>query len=626
MKLIFILCKGLWNVLNFCRRVVMNIIFLSCAFILFAVTATIWVQNKPVKPLNQKVALRLNLDGILADTTEQESLRQLLQSLNGQDIPQKLSTFEIEYAISKAKEDKNITGLVVDLNHFVGGDIPSINYIGKAIQDFKKSGKPVIAVADSYDQKQYLLASYADKIYLNSQGTVDITGLGTSNFYYKSLLDKLDATPHIFRVGTYKSAVEPFLRDDMSPEAKTNQMQWLGTMWHNIQQQIATNRQIKPEQVLPAPQELLAEVKQLGGNLTQYALNHHFATQALTRLEISQILRKEFGETKDYSYKAINWLDYLDRLPPPFTFIGKTENQVAIVNVEGTIIDGESDQYGVGGDTVARLLRQALNNHSIKAVVLRVNSPGGSAFASEIIRQEVSNLQAAGKPVIVSMGGLAASGGYWISSTADYIVADPNTLTGSIGIFAAFVTLENSLKKIGIYSDGVETSPFRPISPLQQLSPQNADLIQLSIENGYQNFLSIVAKGRKMTTAEVDQIAQGRVWLGQDALKHKLVDQLGNLDTAIEIAQERIKATLPDNQKDKISVTWLQEKNITFLNAILAELQRSSINLLGQQGLSLLGIKFNSSTYQTLQQLNQLTRFNDPKGQYIYCLNCGVVQ
>lgn len=626
MKLIVMFFKAIWNVLNFCRRVVMNIIFLGFAIIIFTVVGFLSNNNKEIKPLNEKMALRLNLDGVLADNSNQTSFQQqLLRTLNDNGrIPEKISTFEVAYAIDKAKNDKNITGLVLDLNHFYGGDIPSILYLGKQIDAFKQSGKPVIAVADSYNQKQYLLASYADKIYLNPQGEVGITGLGSTNFYYKSLLDKIDATPHVFRVGTYKAAVEPLLRDNMSPAAKENEMQWLGEMWNNIEQQIATNRNIKVEQVLPTSSDLLAEVKQLNGDLTQYAVNHKFVTNTATRIQITQALIKQFGENNNNSYRRIDWKSYLTHLPP--LFAGNTSNQIAIVSVEGTIIDGESTENSVGGDTIASLLRQALYDKDIKAVVLRVNSPGGSAFASEIIRQEVSNLQAAGKPVIVSMGGLAASGGYWISSTADYIVADPNTLTGSIGIFAAFVTVENSLKKLGINSDGVETSPFRPISPLKQLSPQNADLIQLSIEHGYQNFLSVVAKGRKMTPDQVDKIAQGRVWLGQDALKLKLVDQLGDLNTAIKVAEQRINATLPKDQKRAFSVIWLQDRDDSLIKSFLSELQNVSINILGQQGLSLLGIKLTSNEYQLLQQFNQLTHFNDPQGRYVYCLNCSVVQ
>src|SRR5699024_157651 len=296
------------------------------------------------------------------------------------------------------------------------------------------------------------------------------------------LLDKIDAQPHIFRVGTYKSAVEPLLRDDMSEAARQNASQWLNAMWNNIKTTVSNNRHLKQEQIFPSTNDFLQQVKNLKGDLTQYALTNKLETEVATRYQISAALKQQFGaDRENNTYQYIDFSNYLYSLPD-YETANATSNNIAVLRVEGAIIDGESDDENVGGDTIARLLRQAAENTAVKAVVLRINSPGGSAFASEVIREEVEHLQQIGKPVVVSMGGMAASGGYWIASTADYIIADKNTITGSIGIFAAFVTLEKSLANLGIHSDGVKTSPSASMSPFTALSQEYSDVIQMSID------------------------------------------------------------------------------------------------------------------------------------------------
>ncbi|KGQ67261.1 signal peptide peptidase SppA [Gallibacterium anatis] len=612
----FAIFRFIWNCLNFLRRVLMNLLFLLVAAILFiGISLFVGEQNK--QPLPQG-ALRLNLDGFLADNRDQNSeLKALLNNLQQQAMPEKISTFDVIFAITQAKKDERIKGIVLDLNHFEGGDLPSLTFIGKALNEFKQSGKPVIAVSDNYSQKQYILASYADKLYLHRQGQVELTGLGGEQFYYKSLLDKIDAQPHIFRVGTYKSAVEPLLRDDMSEAARQNASQWLNAMWHNIQTTVSNNRHLKKEQVFPSTNDFLQQVKNLKGDLTQYALNNKLVTEAATRYQTEEYLKQQFGIDQENHYQHIDFSDYLAGLPD-YETANITDNNIAVIRIEGAIIDGESDEENVGGDSIARLLREAAEDKSVKAVVLRINSPGGSASASEIIREEVEHLQQLGKPVVVSMGGMTASGGYWIASTADYIVADKNTITGSIGIFAAFVTLEKSLANLGIHSDGVKTSPLASMSPFTALSQEYSDVIQLSIEHGYDQFISLVAKGRNLDKTQVDNIAQGRVWLGEEALKHKLVDQLGDFNTAVEIASEKMKSKEKGLADDQIGFLWLSEEQDRGLLSLLAQKRSSVVQYL----LRAVGVDHFVESKQMRQQLGLLTEFTDPKGQYLYCLNC----
>lgn len=612
----FAIFRFIWNCLNFLRRVLMNLLFLLVAAILFiGISLFVGEQNK--QPLPQG-ALRLNLDGFLADNRDQNSeLKALLNNLQQQAMPEKISTFDVIFAITQAKKDERIKGIVLDLNHFEGGDLPSLTFIGKALNEFKQSGKPVIAVSDNYSQKQYILASYADKLYLHRQGQVELTGLGGEQFYYKSLLDKIDAQPHIFRVGTYKSAVEPLLRDDMSEAARQNASQWLNAMWHNIQTTVSDNRHLKKEQVFPSTNDFLQQVKNLKGDLTQYALNNKLVTEAATHYQTEEYLKQQFGIDQENHYQHIDFSDYLAGLPD-YETANITDNNIAVVRIEGAIIDGESDEENVGGDSIARLLREAAEDKSVKAVVLRINSPGGSASASEIIREEVEHLQQLGKPVVVSMGGMTASGGYWIASTADYIVADKNTITGSIGIFAAFVTLEKSLANLGIHSDGVKTSPLASMSPFTALSQEYSDVIQLSIEHGYDQFISLVAKGRNLDKTQVDNIAQGRVWLGEEALKHKLVDQLGDFNTAVEIASEKMKSKEKGLADAQIGFLWLSEEQDRGLLSLLAQKRSSVVQYL----LRAVGVDHFVESKQMRQQLGLLTEFTDPKGQYLYCLNC----
>ena len=626
MQAILTFLKYCWRGLNFIRDCVMNLVFLLFVLLLGAILSlSSYMDGEKVELVGEQGALLLNLDGYLADNRDsQPEWERALQELDNQHVPGKISTFDVVYAIEQAANDERIKGLVLDLNYFEGADIPALEYVGESLKNFKKTEKPVIAFSDNYTQAQYLLASYANEIYLNPRGSVFIQGLAAQNLYFKEMLDKLEVTPHVFRVGTYKSAVEPFLRNDMSPEARRNLQQWLNGMWTNYKDIIATNRKIDQNSVLPDAKTFLKELKALKGDSTAYVEQRKLVTQLASRSELDKKLIELFGSNKDDEPKLLTFNRYLKALPDRM-LSEDSEYKIAVVNVEGVIVDGESYQDEVGGNTVSRLLSEANADKDVKAVVLRVNSPGGSAFASEVIRQEVDALQKAGKPVVVSMGSMAASGGYWISSTADYIVADKNTITGSIGIFALFPTFEKTIKKWGISSDGVATSELSDLSLLRPLSSELNDVFQMEIEYGYDEFLSVVSKGRKLSKEEVNKIAQGQVWLGQDAYKNKLVDELGNFDTALNKAIELANAKLADDQKsDDYSVEWFVEEDDSTLNKLMSGLRGSVKSLVKSTVDETIGLPKEAA--QIKQNLGVLTKFNDPKGQYLYCLNCGRIK
>ena len=614
----FRVLKLCWKALCFIRDLVMNVVFLGFVLLLMAIISFSSGGKKSTTLIGEG-ALLLNLDGYLADNRD-ETLRwqDALSELNGEYVPRKISTFDVVSAIEYAQQDPQIKGLVLDLNHFEGADLPALDFIGATINRFKESGKPVIAYADNYTQGQYYLASFANEIYLNTIGQVDIHGLAQENLYFKDMLDNLAVTPHIFRVGTYKSAVEPFMRNDMSVEAKTNMQRWLGEMWNNYVLSVSENRKIKKDNVLPNAKQYLSDLKALKGNNTAYAQQRGLVTDVVTRLDLDKKLTALFGKGSEGKANLIELDDYLTQLPDRLEHYN-VPNKIAVVNVEGTIIDGENDEENAGGDTIARILRKVHDDNSVKAVVLRVNSPGGSAFASEIIRQETENLQKIGKPVIVSMGAMAASGGYWISSTADYIIADANTITGSIGIFAMFPTFENSIKKIGVNADGVSTTELANTSAFSPLAKSVQDIYQTEIEHGYDRFLEIVSKGRQISKTQVDKLAQGQVWLGSDAFQNGLVDEIGSFNEAVNKAEQLVNQR-QDTAVQDFSVEWFTDDNVSLISTLLRDTKKGT----QEQLIKWLGLP---APIQKLQkESNVLTKFNDPKGQYLYCLNCGKVK
>lgn len=610
-KYIGLVIKGIWKLITFIRLTLTNLIFLGfIALILFSLNKTDEVTERTIEPS----ALVLDLSGpIVEKTTRVGALDSVGSSLLDQDLPQENLLFDIVDTIRYAKNDDSVTGIVLALGNMSETGLNKLRYIAKALNEFKTTGKPVFAVGDFYGQSQYYLASYADKIFLSPQGGVLLKGYSAQPLYYRRLLDKLDITTHVFRVGTYKSAVEPFLRDDMSPQTKQANLNWLNQLWDTYLEDISSNREIDPNSLRINETEFLQRFAQADGNLATLASQLGLVDKLASRPAIREELANIFGNDHQGGYKHIRYHDYLAQIPAQSQ---SSTNEIAVIVASGAIMDGHQPANRVGGDDIAAQLRQARTDRKIRAVVLRVDSPGGSAFASEVIRNEIEALKAVNKPVVISMSSLAASGGYWIAMSGSKIIASPTTLTGSIGIFSVIPTFEKAIDKLGISTDGVGTAPFATDGIASGLSQQAQQAMQMGINNGYKTFISLVAENRSMSLLDVDKIAQGRVWTGSDALANGLVDQLGDFDNAIE--QAASLAELDDYQ-----LQWLEEP-LPMFEQVLEQLLSEAHAATGWDVSTLLPEPIRKMSVQMKADMSLLSQFNDPKGEYAFCLNCQV--
>lgn len=441
---------------------------------------------------------------------------------------------DVTRALYKASEDERISAIVLRLDRMFGASPAALTDIGAALQAAKDAGKTIYAYGDFYTQPQYYLASFADDIWLNPAGVVSLTGYGIYPLYYKEALDKYGVTVNTFKAGTFKSFVEPYTRTNMSEEARTANASFLGSLWNSYKAGVNAN--------LPETATLAAYVdtpaaglRNAGGSSAKWALNSGLVTDLLTRSEMRARLAGVFGADGN-DYEKTDYRAYLGSLLPS---IVPGRDTVAILYAAGNIADGQQPAGTVGGDTLAKRIREVADKDAVKAIVLRIDSPGGSAFASEIIRQELVAAKQAGIKIVASFGGAAASGGYWIATPADRILAQPTTITGSIGVFAVAPSFEKTLTDFGVNSDGVATTPLAgAFSVTRGISDLGKDLIQMGVDNNYQRFISLVADSRGMTLEAVDAIAQGRVWTGAQGIENGLVDELGTLERAIEVAAE----------------------------------------------------------------------------------------
>jgi len=620
--------SGVWHLFTLTRSIVLNFIFILF-FVGFIAVLTSDV-NKVKVP--ERTALVLNLVGDLVEQKHELSpmdafLRDFLDKK--EDKPEVLLANVLD-VITKAKTDDRVQVLVLQLQGLRSVGLTKLQDVGGALIDFKTSGKKIIALGDQYTQDQYYLASHADDIWLNPQGFMLLDGYGRYKMYFKSALEKLSINQHIFRVGTFKSAVEPFLRDDMSDAAKEANKLWLDDLWQQYKQDVAKQRNFGIDNFDESISDLVIKFTKAKNSFADYALGNNWVDQLKTRAQMRDELIVMVGENKQgNSYSHIGFNDYLDAITPNKTLnsnvTNKSADKVAVIIAKGTILDGTQKPGTIGGDSTAKLLRKARTNDKVKAVVLRVDSPGGSAFASEIIRQEVELLKAAGKPVIASMGTYAASGGYWISAPADKIYASPSTITGSIGIFGMMMTFENSLAKMGVYTDGIGTTDISGFGPTQPLTDGMATLFQLSINKGYQNFITLVADNRNMTLEQVDAIAQGRVWSGKKAKELGLVDELGNLTDAIVAAAALAKL-------DKYE-TLLIEKEVSERSKLIHKLMGEAKSFVFADSNSIASSDLTSPVSVNVKPMTQfisqlqteitkMNQFNDPQGMYTLCLAC----
>jgi protease-4 len=515
---------------------------------------------RPTVGSGEKGALYLDLAGPIVEQPSQATASDVLRGSGGVRAT-RLRDFV--KALQAAATDDRVQAVALDLEIFTGGGQTALADAGAAIDAVRKAGKPVLAYASAYDDDSYLLAAHASEVWLSPMGGVLITGPGRTNLYYKGLLDKLGVTANVYRVGTYKAAVEPFIRNDMSPEARENAQALAGALWETWQQDVARAR--PKAQVAVYAAQAPARIAQAGGDMARAALRlglvDHVADREAFGRRVAQITGTR-DKALPASFKRIPYRAWVESNPA-----SDDGGNIGIVTVAGEIVDGEAGPGRAGAETIVKAIEKGLRRGNLKAIVLRVDSPGGSALASERIRQAVLAAKRQGLPVVVSMGSLAASGGYWVSTAGDRIFAEPSTITGSIGVFGILPSFQGTLAKLGVGADGVKTTPLSGEPDLLKgPSPAAGQMIQLGVDGTYRRFLTLVSNARHLPVERVNQIAQGRVWDGGTARQLGLVDQFGRLDDAIAEAARRGHIDPKDAKP-----AWL-EKEPNFADTIIAGL------------------------------------------------------
>lgn len=599
-KAIATIFKYAGRTISVIRNTLFNLVFL---FILFVLIAAFFSSETP--QLEDNSLLHLNLTGdIVEEPPTSDALGSALESLAGAEEQQRYVLLQdILDAIETAADDSAITAILLDLKNLGAVGINQMQAIGESLKTFRQQGKKVYAAEYFYTQKQYYLASYADTIVVNPMGGVDLHGFGTYPLYFKEAIDKLKVHYHVFKVGDYKSALEPFTRNSMSEYARSQNAQWLNDLWGNFTSDIAEQRGFSQQIIADYIENIAAKLAATNGDTAQLALDIGLVDKILTHNDLKRFLKKA---TQNASDNLVTLNEYLNFVDQSYAFSNNGGNEVGIVVAEGKIVGGNQPAGIIGSESLGKLLRNARENHSVKAVVLRINSGGGSAFASEIIRQEILELKNAGKPVVVSMGAIAASGAYWISANADQIWASPTTLTGSIGIFGAIPTFEDTLAEMGVYSDGVGTTSLSAgLNVTQPLPESLKKSIQLTVNNGYDRFLSIVANGRGIDREQMELIAEGRVFSGLKAKELNLVDELGGLSGAVAAAADLAGL-------DDYDTVYIQ-REISFRDRLIQQLTTESVALFPDF--------FTSSPladiyYKTQRQFKNLLIMDDPHGIY----------
>ena len=527
--------------INLVRLVILNLVFFSLLLVLLLLLTAGVAGSRMERALKDGTVLVIRPQGQLVEQYSIDPLQRALAGLSGND-PKQVQLRDLVGAIDAAAKDRRISRILLlpdDLQE--SGGFAALREVGAALDRFRAAGKPVIAWAVNLDQGQYYLAAHADRLLVDPQGGVMLTGLANYRLFYKDLLDKLGVDVHLFRVGEFKSAAEPYILDHASDAAKQADSYWMGGLWDNYLAEVAALRKLDPAALRADVDNLPQAIATTQGDLAQLAVNEHLADGLATRAELIAMLRKQGvpADDKGHSFRQVDLARYAASLPGD----GKlSEPGVAIVVAEGEIAGGKQSAGSIGGESTAALIRAAREDRKTKALVLRVDSPGGEVYAAEQIRREVQLTREAGIPVVVSMGNVAASGGYWISMNANRIFAEPNTITGSIGIFGMYYTVPNTLAKLGIQSDGISTGPMAGAFDITRpLDPKVGAVIQATIDKGYRDFVGKVAKARGRNYDAIDVIAQGRVWTGQQALDRGLVDQLGGLGDAVAAAASLAK-------------------------------------------------------------------------------------
>jgi protease IV len=590
------------------RSILGNLIFVILIFLLFA---TLFSQKKVA--IIHDAALILSLSGnIVEEKQTANPLTELIAEMTpDQQAPAETLLQDILDAIHHAATDTRIKCILLDLKELDTIGLDQMQTIGEALNQFKMSGKKVIAAEDFYRQKTYYLASFASEIYLNPMGGVDLHGFGSYQLFFREALDKLRINYNVFRVGAYKSAVEPIIRDSMSKEAKEQTLGLLTSLWTIFTADITRQRALPADAIDQYANNIPLKLAASGGDTAKMALDFKLVDGLKNREELRDYLAQQSSVSPETGFSQVPLQTYLRTITPSYQPpLVAADNTIGVIIAEGMILDGTQSAGTIGGNSLSALIRKARLDPTVKAVILRVNSGGGSAFASEIIRQEILNLKKSNKPLVISMGSTAASGGYWISADADEIWAAPTTITGSIGIFAGIPTFEKTLASLGVHSDGVGTTQLASgLNLSRPLAPPLKEAIQMTLDHGYRQFLSLVATGRNMSMDKVRTVAEGRVFIGTEAQKLGLVDKIGTLEDAIASAAKLAKV-------DTYTASYIQRPRT--VSEELLELFNGKVTA------ALLPHLLSRPLAQQLARLaapvNEFLLFNDPAGLYAYSL------
>jgi protease-4 len=525
--------RGVWRVIDVSRRVVLNLIFL----LVLALVILFLARSGP-QPLAEKTALVLALNGSIAEQRAGNLRSTALDQLRGETTPQKMQLRDVLAVLDTAAKDEKISSAVLILDELDATGLATLREIGAAVDRFRAKGKKVVAWGSSFDQRQYYIAAHADEVYLHPMGAVNVTGFGGVQNYYKDALDRVGVSVKVLRAGMFKDFGEAYVANEPSPEAREADSALLGSLWGIYTDEIEKLRKLPPGSVMKSIDEAPERLQAVNGDRAKLALADKAVDGLKTRDELRALMISRGVEDLEHkTFRQTSFDEYLARLRPRLT-----GDAIGVVVAEGEIVDGPAPIGTVGGLSTAALIRKARDDKDVKALVLRVNSPGGSVFGSELVRRELELTRAAGKPVVVSMGDLAASGGYWIATASDEIIADPSTVTGSIGVIALLPNFSGTLDKLGVHSTTLATTWLRSaFDPRVPLDPRLADMIQRSVDHEYQSFIARVAQARKTTPDKIDGVAQGRVWSGAQALERGLIDRLGSYGDALRSAAERAK-------------------------------------------------------------------------------------
>ncbi len=597
-----------WRMLEGVRKVLHLILLLVIfGFVLAALHTSV-----PTVP--KSAALVIAPEGELVEQLSSDPLRRAFGQASGGPAPETLLRDVID-AIEAAKGDERIKLIVLDLGNLGTSGLSKLQEIGAALRDFRGAGKRVVVAADSLDQTQYYLAAQAGEVYLDPLGLVYVDGFSYYRMFLKDAIDKLGVDVNVFRAGTFKSFTDQFSRSDMAPSEREESSVWLAALWNSYSQDVTRARALGPnalnEYVADAPAALAA----VNGDAAKLAMQRGLVTALKSRRQLADDLKSIVGEDPDtHSFTSVGMSQYLSAVRPKLNLKSKSDAKVGIVVAAGEILDGHQPPGKIGGESTADLLRQARYDKAVKAVVLRVDSPGGSMFASELIFREVQALRKAGKPVVVSMSTYAASGGYYISAGANQIFASPTTLTGSIGVFSVVPTFQRTLGKIGVTVDGLGTTPLAGSLRLDRpLDDAARRILQSSVDHAYDEFLHRVGEGRKKSAEDVDKIAQGRVWAGVDAQRIGLVDHLGGLKDATDAAA-KLAELGPNYDVDYIEPELsLREELLMQLRSEFGQSVGRLAELLAPQS----GVE--RALDPLVERAREIAELNDPRGLYAYC-------